>query len=137
VTEENRRSNLEAELERGNASLRAAEALLGLALWDDAVSRAYYAAFHHVQALLFSEGLEARSHTGTHDLLFQHFVRHGYLPARLAKLFAGLQRYREQADYSRLFRFDEQGAREEVERAGEICRTVRDLLSARGWLARA
>jgi uncharacterized protein (UPF0332 family) len=133
VTDENRRENLIVELEKGAASLQAAELCLGAGLWDDAVSRAYYAAYHHVQAVLFSEGLEARTHAGTHDLFYLHFVRTGLVPARLAKLFAALQRYREQADYSRAFHFTAEGAREEAAHARELCAGLADWLAARGF----
>lgn len=134
MTEENRRANIEVELEKGDNSLRAAEALLALALWDDAVSRAYYAAFHHVQALLLSEGLEARSHGGTHDLFYLHFARSRRVDGEIAKRFAGLQKYREQADYARAFRFSEAGARAELDSARAICEAVRRFLRAGGWL---
>lgn len=134
MTEDNRRQNLTLELEKADASLAAARLCLGAGLWDDAVSRAYYAAFHAVQAVLLSEGFESRSHHGAHDLFFMHFVRPGRLDAGLAKLLAGLQRYREQADYSRAFRFNELGAREEVRHAEEIQTAMKDYLAQHGWL---
>jgi uncharacterized protein (UPF0332 family) len=134
VSPDNRRQNLAAELERGRSSLRAAELCLQAGLFDDAVSRAYYGAFHHVQALLLTEGLEARTHAGTHDLLFVHFVRPGLLAPAVAKRFAALQKYREQADYARAFRFDLGGAQEELAAARQVCDAISEFLSARGWL---
>ena len=124
MTSENRQRNVDAERAKGERSLRAATDLLRLGHHDDAVSRAYYAAYHHLQALLFTEGLQARTHEGVHDLFFLHFVQPGHLPRRLAKLCSSLQRFREQADYSRAFSFDEEGAREEVEKAREVCEAV-------------
>lgn len=135
MTGDSRRANVAAEVERGAESLRAAEVCLGVKLWDDAVSRAYYAAFHLVSALLLTEGLEARRHHGVHDLLFIHFIKPGRLQPKIAKLFGALQKYREQADYSRAFRFDEEGAREEVEHARAICSVARDELTRGGWLS--
>jgi uncharacterized protein (UPF0332 family) len=134
VTDPNRRANLAVELEKSENSLRAADACLGLGLADDAVSRAYYAAYHMVQAVLLTEGLEAKTHAGAHDLLYLHFVRPGRVPSHLAKLFVGLQRYREQADYARAFRFALDDAREETERAREICATLHAFLDAGGWI---
>jgi len=133
--EENRRRNLELEVERATASLRAAEVCLDAALWDDAVSRSYYAAYHMVQAVLFTTGLEARTHERLHDLFFLHFVRPGIFPPRLARLLASLQKYREQADYSRAIRFDEDGAREAVTQAREVHESLRAWLTREGWLA--
>ncbi|MFZ5471578.1 MAG: HEPN domain-containing protein [Myxococcota bacterium] len=135
MTEGNRQRNIELEVEKGQASLKAAELCLQASLWDDAVSRAYYGALHFVQALLLTAGLEARSHHGVHDLFFLHFVRPGTVSARVSKLFAGLQKYREEADYARAFRFSEQGAREEVANALEIRDEVKKLLVKDGWTA--
>jgi len=134
VTDENRRLNLGVELEKGAASLRAAELCLEAGLFDDAVSRAYYAAFHHVQAVLLTAGLQSRSHAGAHDLFYLHFVRTGAIPPHVAKLFAGLQRFREQADYARAFHFDEQDARQEVANARSIVELLGAHLAAGGWL---
>lgn len=103
-------------------------------LWDDAVSRAYYAAYHIVQAVLFTAGLEARTHEGIHDLFFLHFVRPGVFPRRLTRLLASLQKYREQADYSRAVRFDAEGASDEVAHAREIHDTLCAWLTNGGWI---
>lgn len=56
MNETNRADNAAREAERGDDALRAAEALVGLGLNNDAVSRAYYAAFHYSRALLLLEG---------------------------------------------------------------------------------
>jgi uncharacterized protein (UPF0332 family) len=134
VTSENRRANLALELEKGQNALEAARLCAQAKLWDDSESRAYCAAFHHVQALLFSAGVEARSHAGTHHLFHLHFVKPGLVPARLGKLLAGLQKYREQADYERAVGFTEEGAREELANAEQICASIRDKLAREGWI---
>ncbi|MCC6523583.1 MAG: HEPN domain-containing protein [Polyangiaceae bacterium] len=133
MTEDNRRQNLAAELRKGEQSLRAAQALLGLGLWDDAVSRAYYAALHFVRAVLFSAGLEPKSHAGAHNLLYMSFVRPGLLSQDLASRFAALQKYREQADYAAELSLDEAGARAEVGQAAELCRSLGAWLAERGF----
>ena len=133
MTGENKKQNLAVEIEKSGASLRAAELCLGAGLFDDAVSCAYYAAYHMAQALAFSEGFEARTHGGLHDLVNLTFVRSGRLPAQIAKDFAALQRFRESADYARAFHFDQAQASEEVERARGLCGAMRDLLVAGEW----
>lgn len=134
MIEDNRRTNTTLEAERAAAALRASEVCLEAGLWDDAVSRAYYAAYHIVQAVLFTAGLEARTHEGIHDLFFLHFVRPGTFPRRVARLLASLQKYREQADYSRAIRFDEDGAREQVGHAREVHEALHAWLAAERWL---
>ena len=136
MTDDNRRANLLVEVEKSGNSQRAAEACLSLGLADDAVSRAYYAAYHMVQALLLTEGLQAKSHAGLHDLFYLHFVRSGRLPTHLAKLFAGLQKFREQADYTRAFHFSVEDAGEECAHSRAICEALRALLVDGGWVDR-
>gem|GEM_PF-1983158 len=94
---ESRRANVEAEVEKGQTSLRAARALLGLGFPDECVARAYYGLFHLVCAVLLTEGLEARSHSGVDHLFNLHFVRAGRLDSGLAKAFARLTQFRLQA----------------------------------------
>ncbi len=77
---------------------------------------------------------QSRSHAGAHDLFYLHFVRTGAIPPHVAKLFAGLQRFREQADYARAFHFDEQDARQEVANARSIVELLGAHLAAGGWL---
>jgi uncharacterized protein (UPF0332 family) len=135
VTEDSAKSNAQLELEKARAALSAARALAGLSLWDDAVSRAYYAAYHAATAALFSLGFEARTHAGTHDLFFKHLVAPGHLPRRVAKQLAALQTFREQADYSIAIRFDAESAGEEIEHAAFIVSEIEGLLRARGILS--
>lgn len=103
MTEDNKRANIAAELARSDESLRAAVLLLEANLLRDAESRLYYAAYHAVVALLFTEGLEPRSHTGVSALLGLHFVKPGRLDPADGRLFARLQKYRIEADYAREF----------------------------------
>lgn len=134
MTGENRKENARLEFEKAEASLRAAQALQDLGLWDDAVSRAYYAAFHAAIAALLSAGLQARTHAGAHDLFFQNFVATGLVDRALSKDLAALQRYREQADYSGAVRFDATSASEEVARAHKVVATLRTMLTERAVL---
>jgi len=81
-------------------------------LWAASLSRAYYGMFHMARALLFSHGLEARSHSGLIHLLNAHMVRTGEFPREMAHTLSRLQRLREDADYQTAMRFDDEMARE-------------------------
>jgi uncharacterized protein (UPF0332 family) len=100
VTGENRRQNALDELARADTCLREARALQDAALPYGAASRAYYAVFHAASALLFSVGLEARTHKGVVSLLGEHFVRPARLSPRMGRLVSRMQRDREDADYA-------------------------------------
>ena len=103
MTAENTHVHIAAELARCDESLRAARVLIDSALLHDAESRLYYAAYHAAVALLLTRGIEPRSHSGVANLLGLHFVKTGRLDAGDARLFARLQKYRIEADYSTEF----------------------------------
>jgi uncharacterized protein (UPF0332 family) len=100
VTNENRRQNALDELLRAETCLREARALHDAELPYGAASRAYYVVFHAAVALLFSVGLEARTHKGVVTLLGEHFVRPGRLSSDMGRLVSRMQRDREDADYA-------------------------------------
>jgi hypothetical protein len=99
VTGENRRGNARTELERAETCLEEARHLQSADLPYGAASRAYYVVFHAARALLFSIGLEPKSHGGVVNLLSEHFVRPGHLAPELARLLSRMQADRHDADY--------------------------------------
>ncbi len=70
-------SLLKGYLEKSKEKLRVAKSLLAAKNYEDAVSRAYYSAFHAAQAILLTEGLKTSTHQGTVNLFGLHFVKTG------------------------------------------------------------
>ncbi len=124
MTAGNKRANVLSELARSDESMRAAQVLVDAGLLHDAESRLYYAIYHAAVALLLTEGLEPRSHSGTASLLGLHFVKTGRMGPEDARLFARIQKYRLEADYGRDFVLTTDALRE-------------DLASCQGFLDRA
>lgn len=114
--------HVEKALER----LRATRGLLDLRLWASATSSACYAALHAAHALLATIGVAAATHTGTHQLLGQHFIKDGPLPPGLGRAFGHLMTDRETADCGAARLIDETGAREA---AAAACGVVRPILA--------
>jgi len=133
VTDDNRRQNLREELERAEQALRAAEALLGQGLHADSMSRAYYAAFHLVRALLVTRGVEPRSHRGALHLLNREFVRTGLLTSSHNRLLGALQRSRELADYDAAAVFSADDARQQLDDARTFHAATLEFLAREGW----
>jgi uncharacterized protein (UPF0332 family) len=104
-------------LARARAKLAAAERLLASSDWDDAISRAYYAAYHAAQALLLTVGLSPRTHTGTLSLFGLHFVKSGRLDAEHARSLREIKEDRENGDYAEVAFFKPEEARARVEAA--------------------
>jgi hypothetical protein len=129
MTEEGKNAAASEELGRAREELSAAEHLLSMGLARIALTRAYFAAFHAVRAMLYSAGLEPRSHRGAMHLFNQHMVKGGLFEPSSSRLLARLQKFREEADYAEAFVIDEQGAREEIEAARGFVDRVGSALS--------
>jgi uncharacterized protein (UPF0332 family) len=57
-----RQDAVRKEIERGEKALKAAQLLSENGLYEDAVSRAYYAVLHFAKAALLSQGVRTSSH---------------------------------------------------------------------------
>jgi len=117
MTEDNARQNSISEAKRGDEVLTEARHLLAGGFYTGAVSRAYYAAYHWARALLFTRGLESKTHRGVIQLLNLHFVKDGPLAELTAAHLAHLETYRELSDYTAVTHFTETQAREEITHA--------------------
>jgi uncharacterized protein (UPF0332 family) len=117
MTAEAARAAAKEELGLAREELRAAEQLLTARLVRVAATRVYYAVFHAARALVYSEGLEPKTHAGVLSLLNVHFVRAGRLDAADSRLFARLQKFREEADYADAYVEDEPATRQDLAEA--------------------
>ncbi len=90
------------EVRHGSDAFAAATALRGLGMHNDALSRLYYAVFHHATALLLTEGVDPRRHRSLPGLLLTHLAGAGFDASDAARL-ARLATYRDMADYERAF----------------------------------
>jgi len=70
--------DLEALIAKGRRSLRASQRLLDEGDPDFAASRAYYAMFYAVEALLLSRGMTFSKHGAVIAAFGQHFVKAGH-----------------------------------------------------------
>lgn len=133
MTEDNKKQNVADARRRADEALRAAEALRGLGFHAEAVARAYYAAFYALRALLFTRGLEAKTHAGAIHLLNVEFIRPGVFPASHNRLLGGMQRVRELADYDLAAVFTDAEATAAVEEASMFTRAVNEHLAREGF----
>jgi hypothetical protein len=108
MTPENQRAAIKEELARAASSLEAARLLAEREYFNDAISRLYYFLYHSTKALLFTKGVEPRSHEGMLRLLGQHFVKTGILTPQDSHVLTRLMKYREEADYNPSYTFTRQ-----------------------------
>ncbi|MCP9439463.1 MAG: HEPN domain-containing protein [Nitrospira sp.] len=111
-------------LAKAREKARVARDLYAKREWDDAISRAYYAAYHAAQAALLTEGQRADTHKGVVTLFGLLLVKTGKLDKRWGKLLSNLKDDREAGDYDALSYLDEETARRAVREAEEFVAAV-------------
>ena len=111
---------LKGHLDKAREKLGSAETLLRERRYEDAVSRAYYAAFHAAQAVLLTEGLSAATHQGAVNLFGLHLVKTGKLAPKFGKFLSNLKDDRENGDYEIFSGIDQETAEEAFREAGEF-----------------
>ena len=99
MKEENKRKNVHEELSHAEDSFKAAGILIDAELFREAVPKLYYALFHILRALLFTKGLEPKSHKGVSHYFDTHFVKTRIFTQELHRFFQRFMKYRHDADY--------------------------------------
>lgn len=117
-------------LAQAEEKLRAAQLLLHGRAWGDASSRAYYAAFHAVSAVLLSKGETYSSHTQVLGRFNKAFVHQGLFPREFTILLTRLYENRQAGDYEAMLSVTEEDARLDVADAQRIVEAVRQFLSS-------
>ena len=128
MTDENRKENIRAELERATETLSAAMLLYENGFISDAISRLYYFILYHVRALLLTKDLEPRSHEGALRLFGLHFVREGLIDKRAAQIFSKLMKFREEADYNPISMFTKEDFIDFKEEAESLTTMINNYL---------
>ena len=125
---EEKRQKIQLEIEAGNESLDAVKTLMEKGLYRSAISRTYYGLFHYIRALLYTQGLEPKSHEGLEHLFGLHFVKAGRVDRGSAKLLARLQKYREQSDYGLVTVFTKEDVGQELAEVERFVQSIQGYL---------
>ena len=132
MTEENRKDAIVKELRHAKLARDAARLLQDAAIYNDALSRLYYALFHTMVALLLTEGIEPRRHRGLPHLLGAHFP--SLLgPADIA-LISRSATYRDLADYERTWEATSEIIASAFAEIDPLLTRVRQHLVTSGWI---
>lgn len=119
---------LKGSLERAAEKLKVARKLFKDGDYNDAVSRAYYCAFHAAQALLLAEGLTAETHRGLLNLFGLLFIKTGKLDPKFGKYLSNLKDDRENGDYSIYSAVDRKAAAIAVREAASFLKATQQYL---------
>ena len=117
-------------IDKAEEKLSVVSRLLAQRDFEDAISRAYYAAFYAAQALLISDGLESRSHHALVALIGLHFVKTGRLDKKFGRYLSNLMEDRQQSDYNVFSGLEQQDAEQSLQEAKAFVAEVRRQLAA-------
>lgn len=133
MTQDNRREAIQQDLRQCAKAMKAARALRDMGLYNDSLSRLYYALYHATTALLLTEGVEPRRHRAIAGLLSAHFLRTGVLTAEEVAVVGRTQTYRELADYERSWEATPTIADEAFGSVEPLIARIQEILDRGGW----
>lgn len=116
------------KIARARNTLLEAEKMLEYNFTNGAINRLYYACFYADSALLYSKDIFTKTHSGTKQMLGQHFVSPGILSNRLGKFYGEIFNSRQGYDYDDLLTADYEMVKDFSLLANEFVSTIQNLL---------
>ena len=119
---------LEVMLKKARRSLAAAERHMKEGDYDFASSRAYYATFYVIEAMLLTKNLVFSKHSAVISAFNKHFIRTAIFPKEFSKSITRLFRERQVGDYEFDLSIEQDEAREDLRIAANIVKDIVDYL---------
>ena len=76
--------------------------------WKSCVNRLYYSCFQLIDALLYMENLQIKTHSGLKNSFFQYYIKTGIIDKELGKLYDKLFDWRNEGDYAVFIEFEKE-----------------------------
>ena len=111
---------LRAIIQKAQKKLEVAKKDFELGYYGDAVSRAYYAAFHSISAVLSIKGLTFSSHAQTLGAFNREFVKSGIFPRDTYRKIQRLFEDRQEADYTLIEEFEDSYVKKQIQLCSEF-----------------
>lgn len=115
-------------LELAENKLDHARRIFEIGLYDDAVSRAYYAMFYAAKAALLAEGIDLRRHSSAVTKFRELFVITGRVDTEYLRYLGRAQSARERSDYAPFVPLSREGTEEILNTAGEFIVKIKEIL---------
>ncbi len=128
------RRQLQAMIEKSKRSLDAAQGHLDVGDADFASSKAYYAVFHLMQAVLLTKGKTYSKHAGVISGFSEQFLKSGIFPSSFGEAVQRLRKDRELGDYGYQMSVTSEDAARDIKAAVEITDSLLSYLQS--FLAR-
>lgn len=113
---------------RGEGKLTSAQILLEKDRIDDAISRAYYAAFLASKALLHLLGISPKTHQGIVTMFGLKVVKEGLLPSTIGRALNELFEARQTSDYAVIVFYTKEDGVHFVEEANAIINGIKNVI---------
>lgn len=123
-------SRAQQELNRARKALRAAKTLEGAGLFEDCVSRAYYAVLHAAKAALAFSSIEPDSHESVRRMFGLHLVKAGEIEKEFAQILTAEKEDREISDYEVGVQIEAERAKQRVNEAERFIRRIEKFLGS-------
>ena len=114
--------------EKAHDTLNEIPILIENEMWNTAVNRLYYACFYVVNALLISQQIETKTHSGVQRMLSLHFTKTGKLSNEQSRFYADLFDSRQDGDYADFTYFDRSEVEEFYKQAIVFVETIEKLI---------
>ena len=118
------------ELTRAKKALLAAKTLLENRLYEDCVSRSYYAVLHAAKAALTTVSVEPESHHAVRRMFGLHLVKSGKIEKEFAAILTAEQEDREIGDYDIHIEIEQDTAAKRVADADKFVKRIEEYLQA-------
>ena len=128
MSDEALRTQLSAMVEKGIRTLEAAQEHLSHSDGDFASSKAYYAVFHLMQAVLLTKNLTFSKHAGVMSGFSEHFIKPGIFPGEFGGIIQRLRKDRELGDYGYQMSVGLEDAKEDVALASKVLESLKKYL---------
>ena len=121
---------IQANLERADQALAAAETLITGGFIDFAASRAYYAVFYAATAILLRKEKAFSKHSGVMAAIHKYFVKPGKLEKQVGKDLNWLFELRGLGDYGVTSHVPKEEALKAIQIAEDFVRQVKSILDS-------
>lgn len=116
---------------RSEEKLESAKILLENEKFDDAISRAYYAAFLAARAILYLLGSSPRTHRGVITMFGLKVIKEGLLSVNVGRYLNELFEAGETSDYAIIVFYTRKDSEQYIKKAEEIVNAIKKLIKTK------
>lgn len=123
-----RDKEIKIKMKKSSALLSEVDILFMNKFYDTLINRLYYSCLHATRALLLTQDLVSKTHSGVVTLLNQKFVQEGKFDAKQSSFYKNLMNERVQSDYGDFLISDESKVLEFIQPAKEYVAFISELI---------